>query len=321
MTDYYALHIHRSAVTEKVHLQTEPVLAAEFQKIVDGQSTESCRLTTTGNPLADDFTQKSNHQETDAKDFCNAFLQKNADTLPMRSANYPATPATMEEKYCKNSTLSKTQIFADSKKINQKNVFLPFSRKEMFFADPSLIPRKITTIEAKGNPCEADPNNVSVDDTLMAIPCGLPLMSEELIPITPLPITAPPPACHTTALLPPVQTTARLSQDIEALAELLERHAVRVFASEGARTGDTGGQVILHFSGQYFAETSLLLTKCMQGWALHPLNAGENELLSWKRNAHRLTTRFAEKGLGKLDMVFETQPHFRRLSSLLSPED
>lgn len=99
-----------------------------------------------------------------------------------------------------------------------------------------------------------------------------------------------------------VEQPVRHAQDIDQWISLVEKQVDQLWINDKAEPGKVGSQVLVTLKNPVFEEASLLLTRTHTGWTLKPVGISEESVGRWKRNSHRLVERFAERGLGVLDI-------------------
>lgn len=89
------------------------------------------------------------------------------------------------------------------------------------------------------------------------------------------------------------------------LADLIEKHVRRMLVSESASSDGRDARVVLSMGDGALAGTDLVLTRSEEGWMLHADVADEAQAETLKRCAPDLVRRFAEQGLGVIDVEAE----------------
>lgn len=86
-----------------------------------------------------------------------------------------------------------------------------------------------------------------------------------------------------------------------ALAELIERHVRQMLVSETA-TGERGGDVLLRMSDAALPGTDIWLRRTERGWKVRADVRSRDSYDAIVAGSERLVERFAEHGLGELDI-------------------
>ncbi|WP_024891889.1 hypothetical protein [Luteimonas huabeiensis] len=90
-----------------------------------------------------------------------------------------------------------------------------------------------------------------------------------------------------------------------AFAELVERHVRQLAVGGGAGRDAADGQVLLRMSDATLPGTDLLLSRTETGWALKADTRSRGSYDAIREAAPELARRFAEKGLGRLEIDSE----------------
>lgn len=90
-----------------------------------------------------------------------------------------------------------------------------------------------------------------------------------------------------------------------AFAELVERHVRQLAVGGGAGSDASDGQILLRMSDATLPGTDLLLSRTETGWVLKADTRSRGSYDAIREAAPELARRFAEKGLGQLEIDSE----------------